>query len=173
MTEGDKAKGIVHGEIGNQMIVVEIAGNNRYLAVTEDTVYVGSIGIASGSFFGKKVKKYPLDTISSVDVRKALLTVELELVTAGSVESGTTQGFMSRAQNENITVFAKGLYDEVQDVANRILSLRRELIDKGRQSEKSTASIPDQIEQLAGLRDKGILTDEEFQTKKQELLDRL
>ena len=173
MTEGDKAKGIVHDEIRNGEIVVEIAGNNRYIAVTKDTVYVGSVGILSGSFFGKKVKKYPLDTISSVDVRKALLTVELELVTAGSVESGTTQGFMSRAQNENITVFAKGMYDEVQQVANRILSLRRELIGKDRQSEQSADSIPDQIEQLAGLRDKGILTKEEFQSKKQDLLDRL
>jgi len=173
MTEGEKAKELVHDEIGNYETVVEIAGNNRYIAVTEDTVYVGSIGIASGSFFGKKVKKYPLDTITTVDVRKALLTVELELVTAGSVESGTVQGLMSRAQNENITMFAKARYEEVQQFANRILSLRRELVRGSAHSQGPTVSIPDQIEQLAGLREKGILTEEEFLAKKQELLQRL
>ena len=33
--------------------------------------------------------------------------------------------------------------------------------------------IPAQIEKLADLKDKGIITDEEFQQKKQELLDRI
>ena len=33
--------------------------------------------------------------------------------------------------------------------------------------------LPAEIEKLAGLKDKGIITDEEFQQKKQELLDRI
>ena len=36
-----------------------------------------------------------------------------------------------------------------------------------------TKDIPAQIEKLADLKDKGIITDEEFQQKKQELLDRI
>jgi Short C-terminal domain len=37
----------------------------------------------------------------------------------------------------------------------------------------STPSIPEQISQLAALRDAGILTEEEFNAKKAELLSRL
>lgn len=35
------------------------------------------------------------------------------------------------------------------------------------------ATIPDQIRELAKLRDEGLLSDEDFQTKKQELLSRI
>lgn len=37
----------------------------------------------------------------------------------------------------------------------------------------SAATIPDQIEQLASLRDRGVLSAEEFERKKRELLDRM
>ena len=38
---------------------------------------------------------------------------------------------------------------------------------------KPAKDIPDEIEKLADLKDKGIITDEEFQQKKQELLERI
>ena len=164
---------IVYDEIGYETeIVVEISGNNRYIVVTRDTIYVGSAGLeATGAFFGKKVKKYPLDTISSVEVLKAMFTVELELVTAGSVESNNA-GHLARKLNENITSFPSSRYDEVQAVANTILELRRGLVSSA-SATVSGQSIPEQLEQLAGLLEKGILSEDEFQSKKTELLSRM
>ena len=42
-----------------------------------------------------------------------------------------------------------------------------------KESGNGTASIPDQIKKLGQLRDEGILTEQEFETKKRELLDRM
>jgi hypothetical protein len=42
-----------------------------------------------------------------------------------------------------------------------------------RTEEMAGASIPEQIEQLAKLKDKGILSEEEFEEKKKELLSKM
>ena len=51
----------------------------------------------------------------------------------------------------------------------------RDLIGKSQQSQSSmlTIDIPDQIGKLAVLRDQGVLTQEEFEAKKKELLSRM
>jgi hypothetical protein len=175
---GGKARDITYAEIGNKKIISEIAGNNRHIIVTEDTVFVGSSGISSGSWFGKKVKRYPIDSITSVDVRKALLTVELELVMGGGSEMRDIgSGFMDRARNENITMFQKSQYNEVQQIATLILDLRHkrkaQANNQPTRPSDSTNSIPKQIKELAELRDAGIITPEEFEEKKKELLRRM
>jgi len=175
---GGKAREITYAETGNRKIISEIAGNNRHIIVTEDTVFVGSAGISSGSWFGKKVKRYPIDSITSVDVRKALLTVELEIVMSGGSEMRDTgTGFMDRAKNENITMFQKSQYNEVQQIAALILDLRHRKKSVANNQpirpSDSASSIPKQIKELAELRDAGILTSEEFEEKKKELLSRM
>lgn len=177
-TAGQKARELTLAEIGNRRVVAEVSGNNRYIVATDDIVFVGSTGISSGSFFGKKVKRYPIDAITSVDVRRALLTVELEIVMAGSFEAGNTlQGFTTRAQNENITMFQKSQYEEVQRIANLILEIqqwRKANLNKPQvQVVETKSSIPEQIKQLAELKDAGILSVQEFEEKKKDLLSRL
>lgn len=177
-TVGDKARDITHAEIGNRRVVDEIGGNNRYVLVTDDIVFVGSIGISSGSFFGEKVKRYPIDAITSVDVRKAMLTVELEIVMAGAVESSNTlQSFLKRSKNENITMFQKTQHEEVKRIANKILEiqqLRKVNFNKPQAPVIEPKSlIPEQIRQLAELKNAGILSHEEFEEKKKDLLHRL
>lgn len=176
-TVGEKAREIVYQEIGNKRILADMAGNNRYIAVTEDIVYVGSVGAVSGSLFGKKVKRYPIDAITSVDVRKALLTVELEIVMAGASESGRIlQSLMDRSQNENITFFPRGKYEDVQHLAGLILDIQQQHKSKKTQPMQvfeTRLSIPEQIKQLASLKDTGIISNEEFEAKKKELLSRM
>lgn len=177
-TIGEKARELTRAEIGNRRVVAEISGNNRYIIISDDIVFVGSKGIASGSFFGTKVKRYPIDTITSIDVRKALLTVELEIVMPGAFEAGNTrQGISSRATNENITMFKKNQYEDVQRIANLIFEIqqwRKENQNKPQaQVIEKKSTIPEQIKQLAELRDDGILSFEEFEEKKKELLSRL
>lgn len=172
------AKAITHAEVGDRRIVAEMAGNNRYIVVTEDIVFVGSKGIASGAFFGTKVKRYPIDSITSVDVRKTLLLVEFEIALSGGSEIGSTvSGFSSRATSENITFFQKELYADVQQLAGIIFDLQQRRKNKQAtpqiQNINHQVSIPEQIKQLAELRDSGILTEQEFQEKKAVLMSRL
>jgi len=177
-TSGEKAQTVTRAEVGNRKVIAEIAGNNRYIIVTEDIVFVGSVGIASGSFGGSKVKRYPIDSITSVDVRESSLIVEFEIIFSGGSETGSTNAsFMSRANNENITGFKKELYRDVQNLATVILDLKQlrksQSFASPSQASTPSASIPEQIKQLAELRDAGILTNDEFEEKKKSLLSKM
>lgn len=101
-----------------------MAGNNRYIAITKDTVYIGSIGISSGSYFGKKVKRYPINSITSVDVSQGLMVTCLEIVMAGAVEVRLNQSTLSKANNENVIAFPNTKYDQVQQIAKTVLNMK-------------------------------------------------
>jgi hypothetical protein len=57
------------------------------------------------------------------------------------------------------------IYKESESNSNRMM--------EPRSAASAAVSIPEQIEALARLRKQGVLSEEEFQTKKQQLLDRL
>lgn len=171
------ARQLVHDGLQGAIILREMVGNNRHISVTEHEVVVGSVGISSGSWFGKRVKRYPIGSITSIDVRKSLLIVELQIIMGGANEiASSAAGFFARAENENITGFPKSQYDEVQRFAAFILDLQRRLrsgqVDAAQPAE-ALPSIADQIRQLAELKNAGILTQAEFDAKKTELLSRL
>lgn len=151
---------------------IGMMGNNRYVAYTDDEVVVATVGISSGSFFGKKVKRYPIDQISAIDVRRSLLIVEFEIVMAGAREVQSFASFMSRASNENLTAFPRTQFEAVQRFASDILQVKRR---RSRPTPALAAGshIADDIRRLAELRDAGLLTDTEFSVKKAELLKRL
>jgi hypothetical protein len=73
-----------------------------------------------------------------------------------------------------VTVMAQaGKCRELQDRL-RNLGIRQQFRHSGDQtSAPSSSEIPDQILKLASLRDQGILSEDEFQTKKAELLGRM
>jgi len=172
---GEKARPLVQAELRGATVIDEIAGNNRYIAVTEDMVFVGSTGAASGAMFGgAKVKRYPIDSITAVDVQKGMMLVTLEIVMSGAKESKTNAGFMDVANNENITAFPKKEYPRVQELAALILDLRGKLKKPNAVAAAPSAmTIPEQIRQLAELKEAGILTEAEFVAKKTELLARM
>jgi hypothetical protein len=175
-TAGDKARDITIAETSGRKILFEIAGNNRYLVITPDILFVGSLGISSGSFGGKTVKRIPIDLITSVDVKQSALMVEMEIVFSGSGEiNRTNTAFMERVRNENMIAFPKKQYDDVQKIAAYILELRQ-YIKNSNSSQKVNPlanDIPAQIRQLAELKDAGIISAEEFEFKKRELLSRM
>jgi hypothetical protein len=173
-TIGEKAAQITLAEAGSKQILFQTAGNNRYLVITGDTIYVGSIGISSGSFGGKSVKRYPIDLITSVDVRQSTFIVELEILVSGS--QGTSKvnaSFTDRTQNENVTAFAKKRYNEVQQIADYILQLRQNLKNQAAPHQQQPANIPAQIQQLAELKQQGVISEADFEYKKAELLKRI
>ena len=174
---GEKARPIVYNAVGNHPVVAELAGNNRYIAVTEDAVYVCSTGISSGTCGGQRLKHYPVDSITSVDIRSAFMTVELEIVLSGGHESERTNaGFMDRTRNENITMFSKGQLQQVQHLARVILDLqqwRRRQMRQLQVINQPPPSIPELIKQLAELKAAGAISEEEFERKKSELLNRM
>jgi hypothetical protein len=173
-TFGEKARDITLAEIGNRKILYEIAGNNRYLIITEDLLFVGSIGIASGSLAGKKVKRYPIDLITSVDVRQSTMFVELEINISGSHSvDNTNASFKDRIHNENIITFPRDQYDKTQRIAAYILDIRQRLKNIKAVSTEPESDVFNQLRQLAELKSIGVISEEEFQLKKSQLLGRI
>ena len=118
--------------------------------------------ITRSGIISKHSKEIPLERINDVTftqsvVERALGAGDLFLESAG--ERGQTQ-ISNVRKPEQVQLM---IYKETEDNHNRMM----------RGGAPSSHNIPDQIEALARLRDQGVLSDTEFETKKQELLKRL
>ena len=86
---------------------------------------------------------------------------------------GSPASISSNPIRDSVIQLEKALFDEVQKFSARI----RELAASARRPSPPSASpspdIPDQIRKLAKLKDDGIISSEEFEAKKTELLGKL
>lgn len=104
------------------------------------------LALDKGMMFGLKQKEIPLEKISSVNFKKGLMFAEVTIITSSA-----------RIKIEQL------FKDKVENFVRTINSAR----ENPRNSPVNTS----QIEKLANLRDSGILTEEEFTTKKKQLLN--
>ena len=91
-------------QVNEKDIIDEESWNNRYVALTNDSVYFVSIGILSGHFFGKKIKTFPIDKITSVDIGKKILASYMEITAAGMGGSSYSKARYTE-NNENLVFF--------------------------------------------------------------------
>lgn len=109
-------------------------------------------------FTGYELKFYPYGNLSSIEMDKGTHGHSVAMLVFGS-EPLTMQWI--RTGEEAVTNF-------VEVVKSNIMRLSQERI-----TSESGMDIPDQIRKLADLKNDGILTEEEFELKKQELLVKL
>lgn len=119
--------------------------------------------ITRQGIIAKSSREIPLERINDVTFNQSVLD---RILGAGDllVESAGERG-QTRIENvrkpEQVQLM---IYTETEDNNNRMMR-------PGTQG--ATPSIPEQIEALARLKDQGVLSETEFETKKQELLKRL
>ncbi len=136
----------------------------RYLRWTTTTVILTTdrLVVREGVLV-RHAREIPLDRIDDVTSRQSLLQ---RMLGSGSlfIESGGERG------QEALAAFPHPEEMQRQIHRQRDLVLRRRVQPV---AEASTASIPEQIEQLEGLCRRGIITRAEFDHKKAELLERM
>ena len=145
-----------------------------YLVVTDRRVVIIKSGVgtwATGAF-GVKAKSFQYSHIASVDVSKGLIFGEIEVVAAGMVEKGSG-GFFAGAARDSVIQFEKKHFDDVNRLATKIRQLATNTRTHAPAQSAPQVNILEQIQQLAKLRESGILTEGEFEAKKSELLARL
>mgnify|MGYP001156477236 CR=1 FL=1 len=106
---------------------------------------------------------------------KKLMGYELEdfpLSNISSIESGKNM------MGHNISFFASGNKVKMKwindgEIKKFVEYVRSEIGKESSSNNSKEESIPDQIEKLSKLKDQGILTEDEFQAKKEDLLSRL
>ena len=161
---------------GDEPALLEAAGAGGYLWLFEDRVRIKHHGLRGALTTGvlKGDKEIRLDQISAVEWRNpgaALGHIQFSFL-GGSSDA-------RRASNDENAV----LFSRKQEPAFR--AIKEEIDRRARATRRpiappavapvtaSGASIPEQIRQLADLKDAGILTAEEFEAKKVDLLNRM
>ena len=162
---------------GGEVPLMEAEGRGGHLWLFADRVRIKHHGVRGALTTGvlKGDKEIRLDQITAVQWRDP-----------GSMWLGHIQfSFMGgssdariASRDENAILFSKG-----QEPAFRAIKEEIDRLTRARQqptvmlvsapAQPAGPGIPEQIKQLAGLRDAGILTDQEFAAKKIELLSRM
>jgi hypothetical protein len=160
VTRSPGARKMIQQQIGARTVLEELSGvTQTHITVTEDTVYICE------AIFGR-VKTYPIDSISAVEVENIGVDTRLKIVMPGAVD---------RNNKENSIRFS--YFDipkeRVQKVANTILEQRTKLKRGESPPANPDQSIPSLLKQLAALKESGVLSNEEFEAKKKELLSRM
>ena len=141
------------------------------IIVTDKRVMIIKAGITGGAgFFGANCKSFYFNQITSVDLRLSIMGGHIQFTVAGSVDI-KGKGLLDMPQSENAVVFTLDYKERMKYVANLI----RERVQASQNQSNikqntSGASLVDQINDLAKLKEQGILSEEEFQTAKRKLL---
>lgn len=149
---------------------MKVNGINGQIELTDANIVIkreGFLSVLSKGFAGEKT--IPIKSITSIQFKPATFLSGngfIKFCYGGSVEErGTLKDAVS---DDNAVIFSKKSNTAFQEL--------RETIEKRRITEvpaQYNGSIPDAIEKLAALKEKGIISEEEFSQKKKELLERL
>ncbi|AFQ29960.1 DUF4429 domain-containing protein [Bacillus thuringiensis] len=114
-------------------------------------------------------KTIDLNNVTGVQMKKAGLTNGyIQFIFVGSQES--KKGVFAATQDENTVMFTKKEQPKAEEIKKYVENF---LANKSKPQVASTVesvSISDEIVKLNDLKEKGILTEEEFQAKKKQLL---
>lgn len=144
LTEGETILGLTSGLMD---------GNTWLIVCTEKRV----VFLDKGMTYGLKQRETPLERINSIEQTTGMIF--------GSI------GIWDGASHMEITYVAKRTVRPFVEAVNRAREALKLVKGSNRQStNNSGADLATQLEHLADLRDRGILTDEELQTQKSKIL---
>jgi len=156
--------------------VLVMNGPNDLLEVFEDRVCIttkGLVGLINKGLKGTKT--IPFRSVTAIQFKKQTFFTAgyIQFSLQGGVES--KGGVLSAVKDENTFVFTDNAQAEEikRYVERRIKELQQPVVVVAAAPATVSADIPSQIRKLAELRDAGILTEEEFLTKKAQLLERM
>lgn len=144
----------------------EFKGYNGSIVLTDTGVLIkrGIKGALLGGGFLRGDKTIPYSSIVAVQLKKAGLTAGyLQLTLAGGSEA--KGGLFQATKDENTIMF----YNWANKSFEEGKKLIEERISEAKHSSKSGSHLDD-LEKLAELKKKGIITDSEFNQKKKQLL---
>lgn len=159
----------------NAVLAIGVGG---YCAFDGQFLTIQHVGALGRMTVGKGVKRVPLASISAVQIKPAgpIMSGYIQFTLPGSNERRSEFGKQTfdAAGDENSIVFVRDqepAFLAFRDALEQAIAARH--IPVAAVAPAPAPTVLDQIAQLAGLRDAGVLTAEEFDVKKAEFLSRL
>ena len=153
------------------MVELYAKGSNGVITIDGDWLTIDRKGFGrAGRSAG--VRQIPLASITAVQLRHARVFTDgfIRFAFAGSPEF--RGGLENAMRDENAVTFRRGHakgFNMIRAAVEHHIAAHH----AGARSGAGEPDIPEQIKKLAELRDQKLITDEEFEAKKAQLLDRL
>ncbi|WP_193198158.1 SHOCT domain-containing protein [Nostoc sp. MG11] len=163
----DKAKEILVQKLNPQKYDNVFEGRSGTLILTETGIILKrSGGLLSGHTSGEK--NIPYKNITAVQFKRAGFTVGfIQFTLQGAGEA--KRGVFEAVTDENTVTFATEEKTREFEIAKNIIDERIITSNSASSISQSTNDF-EQLEKLAALRDKGIISEAEFQAKKKQIL---
>ena len=133
-------------------------GTTWLIVCTEERIIL----LDKGMFFGMKQTEMSLDKINSISYNKGLLFGSIEIWHGGA------RMIIENCTKESVKPFVDAVNNAIE---NRKTRSSEANVQKAVQNGSSTIDIADQLERLISMVEKGFLSQEEFGTQKQKLLN--
>lgn len=173
---GEKEFNLLQSTAGpdEEILGVVIGQFNQTVVATAYRVIFVKTGITAGQTFGGKATSFDYGNIVGVEIRTRMMYGDFVLISAGLpiIRGESSSEKIQIPHSPNGIEFFKSELLIFQAMATKIRE-RTFQLSSGQNQSPSTESIPDAIRKIAELHKSGILSDEEFQSKKAELLKRL
>lgn len=157
------------GNIANLDIIFTIIGIQDEIRVYKDKIELTPKGVYGFLNKGLKgTKTIPFISISGIQHKKAgkLTSGYLQFTLAGGNES--KGGLLAATKDENTFLYTYLIEEQVQEIKDFI---EKNILGDTTPNESTEYSIVHEIEKLADLRKKGILSEDEFKAAKSKLLE--
>jgi hypothetical protein len=153
---------------------MEVKGYNGQVIFDGNSLTITRKGLGRITV-GKGQIRIPISSVTAVRWKPAgpLVNGYIHFTMMGSNDRRSTFGrqTMNVGHDENSVIFLRSQMPDFEKLRTAVeTAIAQNAKPQGRQH---TASIPEQIAQLAALRDQSILTDEEFAAKKSSLLSQI
>ena len=149
-----------------------LKGKNSTITILENSIKIEPRGWR-GTLGGRSIVEVPFDKIKGVEFLKPnLLMFGFLSIIVGDGSKYTSSNKRTELMGDPYSVpFSKKQlkeFEEMRDKINSILNSKN-----SNSSQSSSPDVLEQIEKLSKLKDSGVLTENEFNTKKEELLKKL
>lgn len=172
LIDGGKHLKLLLERINRSEIIEYSKGVNGLIAVTKSIVYI----VRGTSLERKVIKTYEIKSISSIELKKPNMFTNghFQIITSGnSDKTNRHSSAFEYAKDENTIMFRSSVYEHFLSLEKLIYQLRDQEIQNTTIESVQKDDVFNKIEKLAQLRDKQIITTEEFEKKKTELLTNL
>ena len=162
----------------DEKILGTVIGNfGQAVVATDRKVLIIKSGMMSGQTFGGKATSFDYRALVGVEVRQGFAQGEFEILAGGLAnnQSNRIRGKVNMAEQPNGLVFPKVSVSSFNAMATKI----REMSASVHQPSAAAQQVPDEnptiaaIRQLSELLREGIISEEEFASKKADLLSKM